>query len=270
MENSIKGTIALSPPAEPCIIIKKLEFSIAKHKILRDFSCSFDSGRINGLVGPNGSGKSTLLRNICRIWSPERGYIYIQGKNYKKINRKQLSTMLTFIPQNTQVNFSLRVFDFVAMGRHPHIKGLQSLRQKDKDVIKSSLNKTKTSHLTDRYINEISGGEAQLVSIARALATEAPVLLLDEPTSALDIKHKLEIMELLCGLKKEGKTIIMSIHDLELARRYCDTITMLYQGGIYFSGIASVAFSQTRIKEVFDVSVREIYTDQGTSLLFYR
>jgi len=260
----------LNSATNPVITIRNLEFSIAKRKILLNISCSFYASRINGLIGPNGSGKSTLLRNICRIWYPDAGQIIIQRTDYNQIKRRQLSTLVTLVPQNTQVSFSLKVYDFVAMGRHPHLRGMESLKKKDKDIVWDSLHKTRTHNLTDRYINEISGGEAQLVSIARALATESPMILLDEPTSALDINHKLEIMELLCTLKNEGKTIIMSIHDLELARRYCDTITMLSQGQIFYSGQTAEAFTNHRIKEIFNVSLQEVKTDQGICLLFYK
>lgn len=255
---------------KPVIDIRNLVFSIAGNRILSDISCSFSSGKIHGLVGPNGSGKSTLLRNICRIWTPQAGSIIINDTDYTRINRRRLSSLVTLVPQNTQANFSLTVHDFVAMGRHPHLRGLQSLAKADKDIVHNSLKKTKTLELSNRFINEISGGEAQLASIARALATEAPLILLDEPTSALDINHKLEIMDLLCELKKEDKTIIISIHDLELARRYADTITMLHQGKVFFNGEPSKAFNLEMIEEVFHVSVQELQTAYGICLLFYR
>lgn len=260
----------MKEPNHPYILVEHLGYSIQKHKILHEISCSFHSTKIHGLVGPNGSGKSTFLRNICRIWYPQEGLIKINGIDYRSISRRELSKLVTLVPQNMQISFSIRVSDFIAMGRHPHLKGLQSLKKKDKDIIHQSLEKTKSAGLINRYINEISGGETQLVSISRALATEAPVILLDEPTSALDINHKLEIMDLLTTIKNEGKTIIMSVHDLELARRYCDTITILQNGAIYFTGSPLRAFIQENIKEVFDVYVEETHTDNGVSLLFYR
>ncbi len=155
------------------------------------------------------------------------------------------------------------------MGRHPHLQRLQGLRQRDLDVVEEALRLTETGPLRERWVNELSGGESQLVNIARALATEAPLILLDEPTSALDIRHKLDIMKLLTALRNSGKTILISIHDLELARRYCDTITMLHQGEVFFHGPTLDAFAQERIKEVFHVDVEEMPSDRGVSLLFY-
>jgi iron complex transport system ATP-binding protein len=156
------------------------------------------------------------------------------------------------------------------MGRHPHLKRLQWLRQRDLDIIDQALEVTGTEIFRNRLINELSGGETQLVNLARALTTEAPIILLDEPTSALDIFHKLEIMDLLTNLRNAGKTIVISIHDLDLARRYCDTVTLLQKGRVYYHGQAEEGFAKQRIKEVFHVGVDEIATEHGVSLLFYR
>lgn len=256
--------------AQPILHIDHLTFGIAGHVILRDISCRFAAGGIHGLVGPNGSGKSTLLKNVCRIWEPQSGEVLIEGRDYRKISRKALSQLVTLVQQDSRLDFSILVSDFVAMGRHPHLKRLQWLRRRDQDIIDEALEVTGTTIFRERLINELSGGEAQLVSIARALATEAPIILLDEPTSALDIRHKLEIMELLTGLRAAGKTIVMSIHDLDLARRYCDTVTLLQEGRVYYHGSAEQAFAENRIKEVFHVGVEEVSSPHGVSLLFYR
>ncbi|OEU62233.1 MAG: ABC transporter, partial [Desulfuromonadales bacterium C00003094] len=227
------------------------------------------TGGIHGIIGPNGSGKSTLLKNLCRIWQPQSGRVLIDGQDYHRIGRKALSRLVTLVQQDTHVDFSISVADFITMGRHPHLQRLQGLRQRDLDVVEEALQLTETGPLRDRWVNELSGGESQLVNIARALATEAPLILLDEPTSALDIRHKLDIMKLLTALRNSGKTILISIHDLELARRYCDTITMLHQGEVFFHGPTLDAFAQERIKEVFHVDVEEMPSSRGISLLFY-
>jgi iron complex transport system ATP-binding protein len=250
--------------------VKDLDFAIARHEILRKVSCTFSAGGVHGIIGPNGSGKSTLLKNICRIWQPRSGQVLIEGTDYRKLSRKTLSRMVTLVQQETRLEFSIHVADFVAMGRNPHLKRMQWLRQRDFDIIEEALEMTGTLVFRERLINELSGGESQLVSIARALATEAPIILLDEPTSALDIRHKLDIMDLLAALKGNGKTILMCIHDLDLARRFCDTITMLQNGRVYFHGSTDEAFAPERIKEVFDVDVDEVTTGHGVSLLFHK
>lgn len=255
---------------QPILQIESLNFAIGGHAILKNIDCRFAAGGIHGLIGPNGSGKSSLLRNLCRIWEPQSGRILIEGRDYRNIPRKTLSRLITLVQQDTRVDFSIRVSDFVAMGRHPHLGRLQWLRRRDLDIIDEALAVTGTEIFRDRLINELSGGEAQLVNLARALATEAPIILLDEPTSALDILHKLEIMELLTNLRRTDKTIVISIHDLDLARRYCDTVTLLQQGSVFYHGQAKEGFAEQRIKEVFHVGVEEITTEHGVSLLFYR
>ena len=249
--------------------IESLGFSFGSAKILEDITCKFETGRIHGIIGPNGAGKSTLLRNICRIWEPRAGRIFIDDQDHRSLDRRTLSKKVTLVPQETRVEFSIRVNDFVAMGRHAHLKRLQWLGSKDEAIIENALMITQTTQFRERLINELSGGECQLVSIARALATEAPIILLDEPTSALDIRHKLEIMKLLTSRRDDGKTILMNLHDLDLARRYSDTITMLRSGRIFYHGSVCHAFSKENIQEVFDVHVEEGHTSQGVSLLFY-
>lgn len=254
---------------QPIVHIRNLSYNIGPKQILHDISADFAAGQIHGIVGPNGAGKSTLMRTICRIWQANHGCVEIDGRDQNSISRRQLSQLVTLVPQESRIDFSIRVFDFVAMGRHPHLNRLQWLQSHDVDMINQALTVTETEKFRDRYINQLSGGESQLVSIARALVTEAPIILLDEPTSALDIQHKLHIMELLALLKEQGKTILMNIHDLDLARRHCDTLTMLRQGKLYYQGRAEQAFRSEHIREVFNVEIEESETEHGVSLLFY-
>jgi iron complex transport system ATP-binding protein len=246
--------------------LRNIHFSIDDKKILDDISARFEPGRIHGIIGPNGSGKSTLLKNICRIWEPQSGSIALQGKDYLEIPRKELSRLVTLVPQNRTIGFPLSVFDIVAMGRNPHLGRFEGLRPRDREIIERALQQTNISALQDRNINELSGGEGQLAIIARAIATEAPLLLLDEPTSELDVKHTLEIVKLLYEFREQGKTMLVTIHDLNLARRLCDTITILCRGRLHFSGTPEEAFSEENIRQVFQVQVRE-FRQAGTNFL---
>jgi len=250
--------------------IDRLHFRIGEEQILHGVSAEFEAGKMHGIIGPNGAGKSTLLKNICRIWEPQAGTVFIDRKDYKTISRKALSTIITLVPQNAAIGFPISVYDIVSMGRHPHLGRFQSLTQKDRDIIEGALRITDTHHLRDRYISGLSGGECQLAVVARALTTQAPIILLDEPTSDLDIKHALAIMELLQDLKEKGKTILVSIHDLNLARRYCDTISIIDRGELSFVGLSSEAFSAANIQRVFGVNMREVRDDSRSFLYFYQ
>ena len=215
------------------IRIERLDFLIGEKQILKDISAEFGPCKIHGIIGPNGAGKSTLLKNICRIWEPQAGTVFIDDRDYRDISRKALSTIITMVPQNATIGFPISVYDIVSMGRHPHLGRFQSLTRKDRDIVEKALKITQTYDLKDRNINELSGGECQLSIMARALATEASFMLLDEPTSDLDVKHALTIMELLCDLRQEGKTILVNIHDLNMAKRYCDTISIIHKGELF-------------------------------------
>jgi iron complex transport system ATP-binding protein len=249
--------------------INSIHFSIDDKKILDSITVRFDPCMIHGIIGPNGSGKSTLLKNICRIWEPQSGSILIHGTDYTKIPRKELSTLVTLVPQNTTIGFPITVFDIVAMGRNPHLGRFAGMRQIDRDIIERALQQTNIYELKDRNINELSGGEGQLAIIARALATEASLILLDEPTSELDVKHTLEILNILQGFKEQGKTILVTIHDLNLARKFCDTISILSRGKLFYSGTPENAFAAEIIKQVFDVYIREYKHNSSTFLDFF-
>lgn len=250
--------------------LENIRFSIAEKEILKGISARFDSRAIHGIVGPNGSGKSTLLKNICRVWRPDSGAVRIDGRDARALSRRALSRRVTLVPQNTSVEFPVTVLDMVSMGRNPHLGRFRSMGRKDREVVARALEETGTSGLRERSVTELSGGECQLAVIARALATEAAVILLDEPTSELDINHSLTIMELLVSLKKKGKTILVSMHDINLARRYCDTVTILREGRLFFSGSPEEAFSRENIRQVFGVDVQEIRADSRSFLFFSR
>jgi iron complex transport system ATP-binding protein len=246
-----------------------IHFAIDNKTILEGVSAHFDSGKIHGIIGPNGSGKSTILRNICRIWEPQTGLILVHDKDYRSFSRKDLSKLVTMVPQHTMVRFPVPVYDIVAMGRNPHLGRFESLKKIDQEKIDWALKQTNIYDLKDRNINELSGGESQLSIIARALATEAEIILLDEPTSELDIKHTLAIISILYTLKNQGKTILVTMHDLNLARKFCDSISIIHRGKIFFSGMPEQAFSEQNIRQVFEVNVREIKKDSAVFLDFY-
>jgi iron complex transport system ATP-binding protein len=248
------------------LVVDTIHFSFDGTKILDGISACFEPRKIHGIIGPNGSGKSTLLKNICRIWEPESGSIALDGRDCSGIPRKELSTLVTLVPQNTIISFPLSVFDVVAMGRNPHLGRFEGVRQRDREIIDRALRQTNIHALKDRNINELSGGEGQLAMIARAIATEAALILLDEPTSELDVRHTLEIVKLLRELKEQGKTILVTVHDLNLARKLCDTISILCRGKLFFSGAPEEAFSEENIRQVFQVKVRE-YKHNGTTFL---
>ena len=249
--------------------LNDVHFAIENKTILDGISANFEPGKIHGIIGPNGSGKSTMLKNISRIWEPQTGTILINNKDYRSISRKELSKIVTLVSQHTNVGFPIPVYDIVAMGRNPHLGRFEALKKTDQEIIDRALKQTNIYELKDRNINELSGGESQLSIIARTFATEAALILLDEPTSELDIKHTLAIISILYTLKEQGKTILVTMHDLNLARKFCDTISIIHRGKMFFTGSPEQAFSEENIRRVFEVNVREVKKNSFDFLDFY-
>lgn len=235
--------------------INKLSFNYASFPVLKDVDFAMEVGEVLSIVGPNGSGKSTLLRCINRILKTKQNTVLIDGKDTSKLNLKELSKIMGYVPQISTSIFPFTVFDVVLMGRKPYIHW--SLSERDYEIVAETLDFLGIGELAMRHFNELSGGEQQKVIIARALAQEPQILLLDEPTSSLDIKHQLEI---LCTLKSLAQTkhcsVIMAMHDLNLASRFSDRMLMLKKGCIFAVGAPDAVLTEENIEAVYGVKAR--------------
>lgn len=235
--------------------VKHLSFAYNGLAAVEDVSFAAPRGSVATLVGPNGSGKSTILKCITNILRPARGEVYVQGQPVACLKRREVARRIAYVPQRLAMTFPMTAFDVALMGRRPHLSWRASPH--DLDVTWHVLRAVGIDHLATRYISEMSGGEAQKVFVARALAQEASLLLLDEPTSNLDVLHQLEIMDLAKRLSRDkGTTVLCAIHDLNLAARYADTIVMLTQGRVYASGAPEEVLTPGRIHEVYGVAAK--------------
>jgi iron complex transport system ATP-binding protein len=237
------------------LAINKLSFSYGGIPVLKDVELEVKPGEMLGIVGPNGSGKSTLLKCINRILKTKQNTVLIEGEDVSKLNLKELSKMMGYVPQSSTSTFPFTVFDIVLMGRKPYIHW--SLSERDNEIVAEILDFLGIGELAMRHYNELSGGEQQKVIIARALAQQPQILLLDEPTSSLDIKHQLEI---LCILKSLAKTkhcsVIVAMHDLNLASRFSDRMLMLKQGCIFAVGTPDAVLTEENIESVYGIKAR--------------
>lgn len=234
------------------LVINKLCFNYASIPVLKDIEFAVEAGEILSMVGPNGSGKSTLLRCINRILKTRQNTVLIDGKDVSKLNLKELSRIMGYVPQVSTSMFPFTVFDVVLMGRKPYIHW--SLSERDYEIVAETLDFLGIKELAMRHFNELSGGEQQKVIIARALAQEPQVLLLDEPTSSLDIKHQLEILLILkCLAQNRRCSVIMAMHDLNLASRFSDRILMLKKGCIFAAGTPETVLTEVNISAVYGV-----------------
>lgn len=190
-------------------------------------------GELLGIVGPNSAGKSTLLRLLSRVVAPERGRILIEGRDIRTLPRRAVARRVAVVPQEFHVAFPFRVAEVVLMGRYPHALGGGWESEHDRAVSRAALEATGIQELAARRMDELSGGERQLVSFARALAQEAAILLLDEPTAHLDLRHQGIVLEILLRHHREGRgTTILVSHDLNLAAEHCDRLLLLERGRV--------------------------------------
>jgi iron complex transport system ATP-binding protein len=234
------------------LTINKLSFNYTGIQVLKNIELEVGLGEMLSIVGPNGSGKSTLLKCINRILKTKQNTVLIDGKDACTLNLKELAKLMGYVPQSSTSTFPFTVFDVVMMGRKPYIHW--NVGERDNEIVAEMLEFLGISHLAMRHFTELSGGEQQRVIIARALAQQPQLLLLDEPTSSLDIKHQLDI---LCMLKTLAQTkersVIVSMHDLNLASRFSDRMVMLKQGCIYAVGTPEAVLTEENIEAVYGI-----------------
>ena len=232
--------------------INNLSFSYAGVPILNNVEFTVGLGELVAIVGPNGSGKSTLLKCINRILKPKQNSVLINGVDSSRLSVKELSMMMGYVPQTSVSAFPFTVFDVVMMGRKPYIHW--SIGERDSEIVALMLDFLGIGHLALRHFSELSGGEQQKVIIARALAQQPEILLLDEPTSSLDIRHQLEILCILRGLAQSGgRSVVVTLHDLNLASRFSDRIIMLKKGCVFAIGRPEEVITSQNIKTVYGI-----------------
>lgn len=236
--------------------IKNLSGGYHQETIIKDVSLKVAGGDFIGLIGPNGSGKTTLLRLVSKVIPLQKGNVEFEGQDVSKLDSKKFCQKVAFVTQDNLINFSFSVYEIVLMGRIPHLKRLQFETKHDFAATQEALKMTDVLHLKDKKIDELSSGERQRVIIAKALAQESDLLFLDEPTSHLDIGHQIQVLDLLKKLnKKNNLTIIMVLHDLNLASEYCNKIALLEEGKIFKSGTPEEVLTYQNIESVYKTVV---------------
>lgn len=214
--------------------VNGIEFKYKSHNILKDITFNVAKGELLAVLGPNGAGKTTLLKCLNAIHKPKSGSVIIDQSDVFRLNSDQIAKLIGYVPQRVEAA-SLTVFDTILMGRKPHIKW--RVRDHDIRIVGDAIKKLSLQHLSLRYINELSGGELQKVSIARAMVQDPEVLLLDEPTSSLDLKNQLELLHVIKNIVKEHNvTAVMTMHDLNYALRFADKYLFLKDGKIFAHG----------------------------------
>jgi len=216
------------------------------------------AGEVVGLLGPNGSGKSTLVRLISGVLAPQAGTIRIAGEALAALPRVEVARRLAVVPQEPRFDLPFSVLETVLLGRHPHLAGVAFESERDLDVARHALARCGAEALAERSIDELSAGERQRVVFARALAQEAPVLLLDEPASFLDLRFQVELFDRVRELAGAGRAVLAVLHDLNLAAEYCDRVALLAGGRLQAVGGTAETLTYANLTRAYGT---EVYVD---------
>ena len=242
--------------------IENASFAYDDAEVFTDITLSVAKGEIYCLFGPNGCGKTTLLNNILGVLEPKKGKIFIEGKEVGSYRPRDLARQMAYVPQNHEKTFPYRVHEVVLMGRTPYTGIFTSPGREDIAICESALSSAGIGHLKDRIYTTLSGGETQLVMLARALAQAAPLIVMDEPASHLDFRHELLLLETIRDLVQEkGLTVILTTHDPNHAFYFENhglpvTIAVMHEKSISLSGSPAEILQEDNMAQIFNVDSR--------------
>jgi iron complex transport system ATP-binding protein len=231
-------------------------FGYGGSPVVSDVSLAVWPGRFVGLLGPNGSGKSTLLRLAAGLLHPQQGSVRLEGRTLGSLGRTEIARQVAVVPQQPLMPEAFTGWDIVMAGRTPHQGILRGTSSMDEAIVRRALALVDATHLVDRRVGEVSGGEQQRLLLARALAQEPTVLLLDEPTAHLDLPHQLAILDLALRLARESDLAVLGVfHDLNLAAAYCDELSLMRDGRILVHGTPETVLAADWIATVYGLDV---------------
>ncbi|MBF4569468.1 ABC transporter ATP-binding protein [Plantibacter sp. VKM Ac-2880] len=243
------------------LLVEQLTLGYGDRTVIEHLDLAVPPGKVTAIVGANACGKSTLLRSMSRLLAPRGGRVVLDGKEVHRTPAKQLARTLGLLPQSPIAPEGITVADLVGRGRHPHQGILSRWSTEDDVAVAAALDATETSELADRHVDELSGGQRQRVWIAMALAQQTDLLLLDEPTTFLDVSHQIEVLDLLTDLNRSrGTTIVMVLHDLNLAARYADHLIALAGGRLHAAGTPHEVLTEATVRAVFGLQ-NQVITD---------
>lgn len=230
----------------------------ADRVVLDNLDVTIPTGVITTVIGPNGCGKSTLLRTLSRLLKPRQGTVLLDGHDIARLRTKDVAKRMGLLPQTPIAPEGLTVADLVARGRHPHQSWVRQWSSDDADVVAKALHMTGVADLAHRPVDSLSGGQRQRVWISMTLAQGTDLLLLDEPTTYLDLAHAIDVIDLVDDLHEGGCTIVMVLHDLNLAVRYSDNLIVMKSGSIVAQGHPSEVITSELLLDTFGLQAKVI------------
>lgn len=235
--------------------VRRLAFS-HPHFRLNPLDFSLRRGELLAVIGPNASGKSTLLKLLAGLLRPEAGAVLLDGRPVTSLSLRERARRIAVVQQESPLYFPIRVLPFVLQGRHAHMGTLEFESEPHLEVARTALLRTRTGHLSERLVQELSGGEKQRVILARALAQGPEILLLDEPTLHLDIGFQVELLRLVQALARRERYVVALVsHELNLAAEFADTVLLLHQGRLVRYGPPAEVFERELLEKVFQTEL---------------
>ncbi|MEK2492621.1 ABC transporter ATP-binding protein [Kitasatospora purpeofusca] len=244
--------------AVPRLAARGVTVGYGERTVIDSLDVTVPTGLVTTIIGPNGCGKSTLLRTLSRLLRPSRGSVVLDGEDIATLRTRDVAKRLGLLPQSPVAPEGLTVADLVARGRHPHQSWLRQWSSDDASVVEDALAMTGVSDLADRPVDSLSGGQRQRVWISMTLAQGTDLLLLDEPTTYLDLAHAIDVLDLVDDLHESGRTVVMVLHDLNLAARYSDNLIVMKAGAVLAQGHPRDVVTAELLHEAFGLRARVI------------
>lgn len=246
---------------KPIITLEALCFGYDARPVLEGFTLDFPAGKVTAILGPNGAGKSTLLHLMVGLLTPRSGQIWLDGRPRQAYGRREMGRLVGLVPQDEYIPFDFTVLEYVLLGRAPYLELLETPREADRQVACRALETVGAVHLRARPVTTLSGGERQLVTVARALAQEPRILLLDEPTSHLDLGNQKRVLQLMRTLAAQGTTVIFTTHDPGAAALVADYVVLMRDGQVLAAGENGTALTAERLTATYGVPITVIEVD---------
>ncbi|WP_444323156.1 ABC transporter ATP-binding protein [Phascolarctobacterium faecium] len=252
---------------ETIIELKNLSIGYGNKSVLQDVNAKINKGEIVGIIGCNGAGKSTLLKTIRGLLPKQSGEILYFGRKLESFSEKEIAREVAYLQQNVEVGFGYTGKDIVLAGRYPYMKWWKGESISDEELALKCMEYTGTKELAERPVNEVSGGQKQRILLAKVLAQQTPILFLDEPTTGLDMVYQEEIFRFSQALAEMGKTILMVVHELNLAAKYCSRIILLGEGTVIADGRPDNVFTEKILSKAYNAPVRVIRSHNTNEII---
>jgi iron complex transport system ATP-binding protein len=237
------------------IAAEALSVELGGARVVDGVTASLAAGALIGVIGPNGAGKSTLARALLGLVPPAAGRVTIDGADIAGMGAAAVARHIAYLPQAVAVHWPLSVTRLVGLGRLPHLGPFSKLAPTDRAAIDAALVATGTAHLANRTVTDLSGGERARVMLARALATGAPALIADEPLASLDPGHQLDVMALLRAQARGGALVVVVLHDLGIAARWCDRVLLMAGGRLAGDGPPATVLTDAVLRAVYGIAM---------------